>query len=144
MYSKSFLLLLLILVANLSQNDAQTRKAQIATTKMMVTGKEGPQPTQKKYLRKANAPTVNVIGGGRHSHVRYTKKTRSSSTSVRAPGVDSPKLFTIRRPEVPPQKTTPEKKALSKKKPQKGSSRKTVLTFEKPLVKTGLTMKQRA
>mmetsp|Transcript_18506 Transcript_18506/g.45861 ORF Transcript_18506/g.45861 Transcript_18506/m.45861 type:complete len:144 (+) Transcript_18506:37-468(+) len=143
MYSKSFFLLLLILVANLSQNDAQTRKAQIATTEM-VTGKEGSQPTQKKYLRKANAPTLNVIGGGRHSHVRYTKKTGSSSTSARAPVVDSPKLFSIRRPEVPPQKTTPEKKALSKKKPQKGSSRKTVLTFEKPLVKTGLTMKQRA
>lgn len=147
--SKSFLFLLLVFVTSLPQNDAQTRKLRgMATTnKIMVTGKEGPRPTQTSFARGANAPTARAIGGGRPSHVRYTKKIGSSpASSARAAHVaDSPKRFTIRRPaavEVMPQESAPNK-ASSKKKSQKSATHKAFLSFEKPLLQTALTTKER-
>ncbi|CAJ1932910.1 unnamed protein product [Cylindrotheca closterium] len=139
-YSKKIILSLLILVVSLPQNDAQGVRGRVHGGHYL---RASSTATEDKYDRTANAHTVNVIGGGRHSHVRYTEKTRSSSTeesSARAPVVDShAKLLTISRPKVPSQvETTP-----SKKKSQKMSSRKAVLSFENPVQKTALTMKQR-
>lgn len=137
--NKRLSLLFLLFVIGLCPIEAQTRKKVLPSL-----GKEGPRPTQKKYVRKASAPVAFGFQGGKNSAIRYTKKKNSTITSARDHGKNA-SMAAVKRPIlVSLQKTARDKKAPSSKKPnQKGSSRKNAPTFEKILPNSSLTMKQR-